>query len=648
MNKRDKILYFLVCVFLAAATVVVYRPVCNHEFVMYDDNTYVTENEHVKKGLTCENVRWAFTHSCASNWHPLTWFSHMMDVEIYGMNPGGHHFTNIVIHAADSVLLFVVFEYMTGALWASAFIAAMFALHPLHVESAAWVAERKDVLSTLFMIMTMGTYAVYVRRGGAARYISVLILFALGLMSKPMLVTLPFVLLLFDYWPLERARFGADDFESGGITAGVERRSLSYLIKEKIPFFAMSAISSVVTFIVQKTSGAMVPIEYFNLRIRTANAIVSYIGYIWHMLWPVKLAVLYPHPGDNMSAGTAVGSAAVLIVLTVCFVYFGTRRKYLLVGWLWYVGVLVPVIGLVQVGAQAMADRYMYMPMTGLLIIIAWSVWELSERLTGRKVILATLAAAVIFASTVLTIRQIRYWKNSMILFEHTIAVSPEASDIRNNYANFLKDEGRYDEAIKNFRIVLAQKPNMAEPYYNLGNTFRKMDRIEEAIENYKKAIKFKPDFVEAYYNLGTTSAQVGRLDEAFAAFQKALELKPKDAEILSGMGLLFAQKGQFDKAVEYYKKAIEADQEYVVARGRMGLALASLGKFEEALEQCRIVLQSRPNDMEMWRNSGILLEKLDRINEAMEYYRKALSIKPNDAQVQELLKAAIAKKQGK
>lgn len=648
MNKRDKILYFLICVFLAAAVVGAYQPVRNHEFVMYDDNTYVTENEQVKKGLTWENVRWAFTHPCASNWHPLTWLSHMLDVEIYGMRSGGHHFTNIVIHAANSVLLFAVFEYMTGFLWASAFIAAMFALHPLHVESAAWVAERKDVLSTLFMILTMGTYAVYVRRGGAARYISVLILFALGLMSKPMLVTLPFVLLLLDYWPLERIRFDKDDFDGGGVTAGVERRSLSYLIKEKIPFFAMSAISSVVTFIVQKTSGAVVPIEYFNLRIRIANAIVSYIGYIWHMLWPLKLAVLYPHPGDNISDGTVVAGAVVLIALTICFVYFGTRRKFLLVGWLWYVGMLVPVIGLVQVGAQAMADRYMYMPMAGLLIIITWGMWELSERLAGRKVILAVLSVSVIVASTALTVRQVRYWKNSMRLFEHTIAVSPQAYDIRNNYANFLKDEGRYDEAIKNFRIVLSQRPNMAEPYYNLGNTFRKMDRTEEAIENYKKAIKFKPDFVEAYYNLGTTSAQVGRLDEAYAAFQKALELKPKDAEILSGMGLLLAQKGQFDKAVEYYKKAIEADPEYVVAHGRMGLALASQGKYEEALEQCRIVLRNRPDDVEMWRNSGILLEKLGKVDEAIEYYRKALTIKPDDAQVRQLFNAATAKKEGR
>jgi len=648
MSERDKIWYFLVCVFLAATVVGVYWPVRNHEFIMYDDNVYVSENKQVKEGLTWENVRWAFTHQCSSNWHPLTWFSHMLDVEIYGMRPGGHHFTNVVIHATNTVLLFAVFEYMTGALWASAFIAAMFGLHPLHVESVAWAAERKDVLSTLFMILAMGAYVLYVRRGGIGRYLGVLALFAAGLMAKPMLVTLPFVLLLLDYWPLERARFGKDDLEGGGITAGVVRRSLSYLVKEKIPFFVLSAISSAVTFIVQKSSGAVVPIEQFNLRIRISNAIVSYVGYIWHTLWPLKLAVLYPHPGNNISAAAVLGSMLILVVLTACFVYFGMRRKLLLVGWIWYVGMLVPVIGLVQVGAQAMADRYMYMPMTGLLIIVAWGLWELSGKLGWQKITVGFLAAIVVCVSAGLTARQVRYWRNSMTLFEHTIEISPQAYDVRNNYASLLKDAGRFGEAIKHFKIALAQKPDMAESYYNLGNTLRKMDRLDEAIANYKKAIKFKPDFVEAHYNLGTTLVQAGRLDEAFAAFKKTLELKPDDVEMISGMGLWLAKKGETEKAIEYYKKTIEIDPNYVFAHGKLALALGNQGRFAEALEQCLIVLKHRPDDKEMYCNVAVLLEKKGQFDEALEYYRKSLQVDPNYEKARELLAEAIKKKESR
>ena len=648
MSRRYKIQYFLICIFLAVSVAIVYWPVRNYDFLMYDDNVYVSENTHVTSGLSWENIRWAFTHSWASNWHPLTWFSHMLDVDIYGLNAGGHHFTNLVIHAANTVLLFSVFEYMTGALWASAFITAMFGLHPLHVESAAWVAERKDVLSTFFMILAMGAYAVYVRRGGIGRYASVLILFAMGLMAKPMLVTLPFVLLLLDYWPLERIRFGVDDLQGSGIIAGVERRNLTYLIKEKIPFFALSAISSVVTFIVQKSSGAMAPFEYQNLRIRLANTAISYVAYIWKMIWPSRLAAFYPHQGYKISNATAVLCAMLLIVLTVCFVYFGIRRKYFIVGWLWYVGMLVPVIGLVQVGGQSMADRYMYMPMTGLLIIIAWGIWELTARLTQRRVILTVLAAGVLLASAMVTANQIKYWQNSKTLFKRVIDISPDAWYMHSNYANFLKDEGNVDEAIKHYRMAIEIKPNFAEAYYNMGNAFRKIDKLEEAVICYKKAISIKPDFADAHSNLGIVFAQMQKRDEALVEFNKALELNPNDAEAISSVGLLYAEQGQFDKAEEYYRKAIAIDPRYIIAHGRLGLALGNQGKFEEALAEFQIVLKARPDDAEMWRNSAILLEKLGKIDDAIAYYRKALAINPSDTEVHRLLDAAIAKKEGK
>jgi len=645
MSRQDRIRYFLVCVFLAAAVAVVYWPVRNYDFLMYDDNTYITENAHVKEGLTWENVRWAFAHECASNWHPLTWFSHMLDVEIYAMRPGGPHFTNIVIHATNAVLLFAVFEYMTGALWASAFIAAMFGLHPLHVESAAWVAERKDVLSTLFMILAMGAYVLYVRRGGIGRYLGVLALFAAGLMTKPMLVTLPFVLLLLDYWPLERMRFGKDDLEGGGITAGVERKSLSYLVKEKIPFFVLSVISSVVTFVVQKSSGAIVPFEHFNLRIRLANAVISYFSYIWKMIWPSRLAAFYPHQGDKISISAAIFFAIFLVILTVGFVYFGIRRKYLAVGWLWYVVMLFPVIGLVQVGGQAMADRYMYMSMTGLLIIVTWSIWELTARLTQQKVILAVLSAGVLSASAVVTANQIKYWQNSKMLFKRVIDVSPDAWYMHSNYANFLKDEGQVDEAIKHYRIAIGIKPDFEGAYYNMGNAFRKIDKLNEAVACYAKAIELKPKFADAHCNLGMVFAQMQRRDEALAEFNKVLELKPNDVEAISSIGLLYAEQGQPDKAVEYYRKAIAIDPAYVIAHGRLGIALGNQGKYDEALEECRIVLQTNQNDAEMHCNVGILLEKIGKDEQAEQHYRQALKIKPDDENAKKFLAALLKKK---
>jgi tetratricopeptide (TPR) repeat protein len=498
------------------------------------------------------------------------------------------------------------------------------------------------------MILATGAYAVYVRRGEIWRYIGVLILFAMGLMGKPMLVTLPFVLLLLDYWPLERARFGKDDLEGGGITAGVERRSLLYLVKEKIPFFVLSVISSVVTFVVQKSSGAVVPFEHFNLRIRLMNAAISYVSYIWKMIWPSRLAAFYPHQGDKTSIIAAFFCAIFLVIVTVGFVYFGVRRKYLAVGWLWYIVMLLPVIGLVQVGGQSMADRYMYMPMTGLLIIVTWGIWELTERLTQQKVILTVLSGGVLLASAMVTANQIKYWQNSKMLFKRVIDVSPDAWYMHSNYANFLKDEGQVDEAIKHYRIAVGIKPDFEGAYYNMGNAFRKIDKLDEAAACYEKAIELKPKFADAHCNLGMVFAQMQKRDKALAELNKVLELKPNDAEAISSIGLLYAEQGQFEKAVEYYRKAIAIDPEYIVAHGRLGLILGNQGKYAEALEQFRVVLKARPDDAEMWRNSAIMLEKLGKIDEAAEYYRKALAINPNDAEVKRLLDATTANKESK
>jgi tetratricopeptide (TPR) repeat protein len=416
------------------------------------------------------------------------------------------------------------------------------------------------------------------------------------------------------------------------------------LVKEKLPFFAMSAVSSVVTFLVQQAGGAVASMEHYNLSVRLANAAVSYAGYIEKMVWPARLAVLYPHPGNDLATGKIAVCTAALAAATVCFVYFGIRRKYLLVGWLWYVGMLVPVIGLVQVGAQAMADRYTYMPLTGLFVIVAWGMREFAATVERRRVIAAVLAAAVLSALAAVTARQVRYWQNSGTLFRHTLEVSPQAWYIHNNYGNVLKDEGQVAEAIKHFNMAIAARPDFAEAYHNLGGALCKIGRDDEAVANYKKALSLKPKFWEAHLDLGTTLARMGKSDEALAELNKALEIKPNDAETLSSIGWLFADKGQLDEAAEYYRKAVAADPGYIIAHGRLGLILASQGRLDEAMEEFRIVLKARPDDVEMHCNIGILLEKKGRLDEAIEHYRRAVELDGQSVEARQLLKAALAK----
>jgi protein O-mannosyl-transferase len=627
------------CVLLGVITLVVYFPVRNHEFVRYDDDVYITENPNVFTGLNPQNVEWAFTTGHASNWHPLTWLSLMLDCQIFGAKPGPMHLVNVAFHIANTLLLFIVFNRMTKRLWPSVFVAALFALHPLHVESVAWVAERKDVLSTLFWLLTMLAYVRYVEKPSAGRYIITLIVFALGLMSKPMLVTLPFVLLLLDFWPLNR--FLNSKF------------SILNLAFEKLPFLILAAVLCVITYIAQQKVGAMAIIPFDE---RIANAIYSYLAYISKLFVPSHLAVLYPYPGGYIRLTEVIIFTLILILITVFLLYYGRQYKYLTFGWLWYLGTLVPVIGIVQVGAQAMADRYTYVPLIGLFVIIAFGAPDLLKHLpspSGNQNVLFAYASVILFACIFVTSAQLKYWQNSFTLFDHTLAVTKNNGIILNNYANILAQSGKNIEAAKCLVESLRLKPDSYEIRNNYGNVLKSLGKLNEAIEQYNIALKLKPDYYIARFDLGVTLLMQGKFDDAIEQykiylgpdanlpltgvndqttkhFKKILVTKTDTVEVLSMFGQALAQKGNPAAAINYYQQELLLDSASIATHGRLALALAAIGKTDEAIEQCRIVLSADPNDAEMHNNVGILLRSKNKLNEAAESFKKALQIDPN------------------
>ncbi|MHC4998568.1 MAG: tetratricopeptide repeat protein [Planctomycetota bacterium] len=500
---------------LAVVTVAAYWPVLGADFVHYDDGEYVTENQHVLGGLTLDGLKWSFTmDNETANWHPLTWMSHMLDCELFSENAGLHHLTSLIIHTVSAVLLLLVLASMTRRVWPSAFVAAAFALHPLHVESVAWIAERKDVLSGLFWMLTMACYLRYTRRGSRSSYILTLVVFGLGLMTKPMLVTLPFVLLLLDYWPLER-------LESA---PSINRlRAVRPLIVEKIPFFILTGASCVVTYIAQKAGGAVVDIEALSFGARLSNALVSYVGYIVKMFWPVGLAVLYPF--KHIPMWQAFSAFLGLVVITIAAILWGRRMKCFAVGWLWYIGTLVPVIGLVHVGSHGLADRYTYIPLIGIFIIVAFAVSYLClirPALRSAMALITLLLMTGMFAGTR---NQVTCWKDSISLFRRAVEVTENNNFMHNNLAAELANVGQLDEAIVHLRLALQINPDIARAHNNLGIALATTGQLDEAIDCYRHAVHIDPKYASAYKNLGIALAATGHLHEGLLATEKALEL---------------------------------------------------------------------------------------------------------------------------
>jgi len=575
LNDRWTVL--TVCIFLAAMTWLVFGQTLRHEFVSFDDNLYVCENPAVTHGLNLKGVGWAFTHTVVANWHPLTMMTHMLDCRLYGLNAGGHHLTNVLLHTASVILLFLVLRRMTGALWRSALVAAVFAIHPLRVESVAWVAERKDVLSGLFFMLTLWAYVRYVGKSKAHSpkskvfYGLVLLFFVLGLMSKPMVVTLPFVLLLLDYWPLNRftpppvpAVTGKGD--------SLKNHFLPWrLILEKIPLLALSGAACVATMMIQKDIIAPVP-----LALRIGNAAVSYVVYLRQMFCPAGLAVLYPYP-QNSLPGWKIALAVVLLAAISAGVFLRRQRQpYLLMGWLWYLGMLIPVIGLVQVGGQAHADRYTYLPQIGLYLALIWAVGSLGAGWRHRRVVLGGLSTVILVALIFCARAQTSYWRNSEVLWTHTLACTSDNYIAHYNLGDALVKMGRRDEAIAQYQKTLQITPNYAEAHDNLGSVLLQKGRVDEAIAHYQTALRITPENATAHNNLGNALRQKGRVDEAIAQCQVALQINPDYADAHDNLGNALFQKRRVAEAITHYQKALQINPDYAEAHNNLAWVLAT------------------------------------------------------------------------
>jgi Tfp pilus assembly protein PilF len=578
MKARD--LNVLACLCLAVVTISVFSKVLGHDFVDYDDDLYVTENSQVQEGLSWKGIHWAFTTFHASNWHPLTWLSHMLDCQFYGLNAGYHHLTNLAFHILNTLLLFGILKWTTGAFWPSVAVAALFAIHPLHAESVAWIAERKDVLSTFLWLLALWAYATYVKNRGVGRYLLTLLLFALGLMAKPMLVTLPFVLLLIDYWPLNR--FGALPAASMSVANNRTETNDWYkntrvfcLIWEKIPFFVLVAASSVVTFMAQQKGDAISSLESLPMDRRIGNALISYLAYIKKMFWPNDLVVFYSYRHDAFPSWQVLGAGLLLVLVTIVTARAGRRFPYLPFGWLWYVGTLVPVIGLVQVGSQAMADRYTYVPFIGLFVLISWGLSDLGARLPYRKIVLSLSAAALFGALSACTFRQLTCWRNGITLFTNAVKVSPDSEVVHNNLGVAFAKQGQYHEAINHYSKALGIRPHHLKARFNLGFALGKTGRVDEAIEHFSKLLQMKPDYAEAHYNIGVALTQKGQVRQAVEHYTDALRIKPDYPEAYNELGICFASQGKINEAIIQFSKALEIKPDFQNARNNLKRASA-------------------------------------------------------------------------
>jgi protein O-mannosyl-transferase len=714
---------WLVAGLLILVTLALYWPVTGHDFVNLDDPEYVTANSHVQGGLTWESVKWACSNTVCCNWHPLTVWSHMLDCQLFGLKPWGHHLTSALLHALNTALVFALLQLMTGATWRSLVVAALFALHPLRVESVAWVAERKDLLSGFFGLLSLIAYARYAEGRGQksearnpkpegnpkseprspepeARsprfvvrgpsnlrnsatedgwslshlpssffYLLSLSLFALGLMSKPMLVTWPFVMLLLDYWPLGRMQ-NATASDTSTLRSATEdgqhatRNTLHAsrftfhvsLLLEKLPFFILAALGSVVTIMVQRR--AMTAVESLPVDARAGNALISYGRYLGKLFWPTNLAVWYPHPG-HWPLGQVILAGGVILGLSVLVWMQGRRSPYLLVGWLWFVGTLVPVIGLVQVGAQSIADRYTYLPSIGVLILAVWGACELVQgKAEGRgqrsevsdtqhaprntppraqsqianrqsQILLWVAGSAALLFCLVLARQQVGCWNESETLFRHALAVTKDNWLAHINLGIALHSKGQFDEALSHFQEAARLKPNHADVYSNLGVALDEKGQTDEAIRQLQKAIRLRPDHLDAHYNLGNALAKKGQTEEAIRQFQEALRLKPDNPNIHNNLGHVLLSQGQTEEAIRQFQEALRLNPGHVDAHLNLGNALAGKGQMDDAIQQLQEALRLKPDYAQTHYNLGIILSVKGQMDGAISQFQEAVRLKP-------------------
>ena len=585
-RAKSRVTNLLVCVGLVVVTWAVFGQTIRYQFVNFDDDLYVYNTPAIQSGLTLKGIATAFTNQHAHNWHPLTTISHMLDCQLYSLNAGGHHATNVILHTIAVLLLFWVLQQMTGAAWKSALVAALFAVHPLHVESVAWVSERKDILSAVFFFLMLHAYSRYARVPSIMRYLAVVGFFAAGLMSKPMLVSAPIILLLLDYWPLRR-------FEQPSLITGKTRvsesdnqtRIIRRLYSEKIPLFVLSAVACVLTFILQKrTAGAIPPLPFLW---RVQNAFVSYVIYVWKTLWPARLAVFYPHPNDTLALWEVILAILLLLAITTAVIVFRRQRPYLLTGWFWYLVMLIPVTGIVQVGEQGHADRYTYLPHIGLFVAVVWFAVDLATvRGSKPRVALTTAAVAlIILALAWMASIQTSYWRNSEVLWTHALAVTSDNDIAHNNLGYLCNDRGELDIAISHFESAARIRAGKRDPHYNLASAFVQMNlgdalarkgRSDEAMVHYDEAIRLQPNYGDAYYNRGTVLFAKGRVDEAIADWAKTLEMHPNDADAHTSLGNALLQKGSLREAIAQYVTALALAPEDPHSRNNLAWVLAT------------------------------------------------------------------------
>jgi protein O-mannosyl-transferase len=672
-QRVSAILLFIALIFI------IYAQVLHFGFANIDDSVYVTQNPHVLGGLSAEGLKWAFTSTFAGFWHPITWLSLMLDAQIYGSWAGGYHLTNLLLHLASSIMLFMIFHRITGSFWRSGFVASMFAIHPLHVESVAWIGERKDVLSAFLGMLTIYAYVCYVENQSVKRYLLVFVLFFLGLMSKPMLVTLPFVLMLLDYWPLDRISFR---FRYGDVIATdkksfmtAKKASVRRVILEKVPLLILIVPISMVTFFSERKFGALPTMESFPLDMRIYNALVSYIRYIEKTILPVNLSVYYPHPG-MWPVWQVMIAGSIIILLSVWVFRKITCYPYLTVGWLWYVGTLVPVIGFIQVGPCSMADRYTYIPLIGLFIMLAWGVPDLVRRFPHKKAVLSFGALLLIIILSVLSWQRCKLWGDNYLLWDdvlkkynissisnikekHKIAfaynfrgigyaekgnyrqaiedynvalkINNQYGEAMNNRANAYGMIGQNDLALLDFAQLITVNPKFADAYYNRGGLYLTIGDLDKAINDFTEAIKIDPNMADAFNNRGVAFRLKRRYEKSFADFNQALKLNKNFAEAYFNMGVIFQTHKQYFPAIANFTEALRIKPAYTDALFSRGMALASLGKYDQAMEDFNKIMQIDPKHIDALKNMSMILKDMKRYEESSILFKKILLIKPKD-----------------
>lgn len=585
-SPGNKGIRFGICLLLAAITLAVFGQTIRYQFVNFDDDLYVYNTPAIKAGLTPKGVAAAFTNQHAHNWHPLTTISHMLDCQLYGLNAGGHHATSVILHTIAVLLLFWLLEQMTGATWRSALVAALFAVHPLHVESVAWVSERKDILSAVFFFLMLLAYNRYARAPSVMRYLAVAGLFVAGLMSKSMLVSAPIILLLLDYWPLRRfeqpssVRGKAKATESDN-----QRRKVRLLFLEKIPLFVLAAVAAILTFVLQKRAAGAIPPLPFLWRVQ--NAFVSYVVYVWKTLWPVRLAVFYPHPNGTLTLWEVSFAILLLAAITSAVIVFRKGRPYLLTGWLWYLVMLIPVIGIIQVGEQGYADRYTYLPHIGLFVAVVWFAIDMASVRGSQPRATVTAAAAVLIVLVLAWVAfvQTSYWRNSEALWTHALAVTSDNDIAHNNLGYLCNDRGDLDDAISHFESAARIRSAKRDPHYNLASAFVQMNlgdalakkgQSDDAMMHYNEAIRLQPDYGDAYYNRGSVLLAKGHVDEAIADLAKTIEMHPNDADAHTSLGNALLQKGWPREAIAHYQTALALAPEDPHSRNNLAWVLAT------------------------------------------------------------------------